>query len=166
MMLIRILNRVRPSLSRQLVLLWMNLKHSMYFRKSTFLLYLHIKKERDIILSWFCVVYTLYTVPNNYSGYLSNKLYHWKLTADDIPVLIITFYAPLGKGGILFCNCRSVGRSVGWLVCRSVCRPSVVRSISIDPSLDQYQTWFSGHMFKGQGQTTLLSPVCCPLYIF
>ena len=47
------------------------------------------------------------------------------------------------------------------------------------PSLDQYQCWcrdcakwkddpywFSGHMFKGQGQTTLLSPVCCPLYIF
>ena len=26
--------------------------------------------------------------------------------------------------------------------------------------------WFSGHIFKGQGQTTLLSPVCCPLYIF
>ena len=45
----------------------------------------------------------------------------------------------------------------------------------LTPSLDQYQTWcrccpqwvddpywFSGHMFKGQGQTTLLSLVCCP----
>ena len=49
----------------------------------------------------------------------------------------------------------------------------------LTPSLDQYQTcsrgcpqwvddhyWFSGHMFKGQGQSTLLSPVCCPLNIF
>ena len=35
------------------------------------------------------------------------------------------FYASLEKGGVLFCNCRSV--------CRSVCRPSVVRSISFDP---------------------------------
>ena len=25
----------------------------------------------------------------------------------------VTFYAPLEKGGILFCNCLSVGRSVG-----------------------------------------------------
>ena len=141
-------------------------------------------------------------------------------------------YAPLEKGGILFCNCRSVGRyvgrSVGMSVGRSVCRPSVVRSISFDPFtwsipnlvqglpsmsrwsplifrshvqrsrsnhsfqptvlsaqyllnplLDQYQTWyrgfpqwiddpywFSGHMFKGQGQTTLFSPLCCPLNIF
>ena len=42
-------------------------------------------------------------------------------------------------------------------------------------SLDQYQTRCRGcakkvddpgHMFKGQGQTTLLRPVCCPLYIF
>ena len=117
----------------------------------------------------------------------------------------------------------SVGRSVGV----SVCRPSVVRSISFDPfnwsipnlvqglhhmsiwalrilmsdverlrsnhsshptvlsaqylltpSLDQYQTWcrgcpqwvddpywFWGHLFKGQGQTTLLSPLCCLLSI-
>ena len=51
----------------------------------------------------------------------------------------------------------------------------VARSVSFD----QYQTWcrgspqwvddlywFSGHMFKGQGQTTLLSPICCPLNIF
>ena len=50
---------------------------------------------------------------------------------------------------------------------------------SLAPSLDQYQTWcrgcpqwvndpywFSGHMFKGHGQTTLLSQVCCLLNIF
>ena len=49
----------------------------------------------------------------------------------------------------------------------------------LTPSFDQYQTWcrgcpqwvddlywFSGHMFKGQGQTTLLSPLCCQLNIF
>ena len=87
-------------------------------------------------------------------------------------------YAPLEKGGILFCNCRSVGRPV----CRSVCR-SVDQVLSgqylLNPSLDQYHTlcrgcpqwvddpyWFSGHRIKGQGQTTLLSPVCCPLNIF
>ena len=127
------------------------------------------------------------------------------------------FYTPLKMGAYCF---ATVGRSV--------CRPSVVRTISFDPftwsipnlvqglpsmsrwslfifrsnvqrsrsnhssqptvlsaqylltpSLDQYQTWcracpqwvngpfwFSGQMFKGQGQTTLLSPLCCPLYIF
>ena len=44
----------------------------------------------------------------------------------------------------------------------------------LTPSLDQYQTWcrvanpywFSGNMFKGQGQTTHLSPLCCPFNIF
>ena len=49
----------------------------------------------------------------------------------------------------------------------------------LTPSLGQYQTWcrgcpqwvddpywFSGYMFKGQGQITLLSPLCCPLNIF
>ena len=55
--------------------------------------------------------------------------------------------------------------------------PSVLSAqYLLTPSLDQYQTWcmgcpqwvddpywFSGHMFKGQGQTTILSPVCCPL---
>ena len=55
----------------------------------------------------------------------------------------------------------------------------VVRSIFFNPSFDQYQNWcrgcpqwvddpywFSGHMLKGRGQTTLLSPLCCPLNIF
>ena len=36
-----------------------------------------------------------------------------------------SFLCPLEKGGILFCNCRSVGMSV--------CRPCVDRSISFDP---------------------------------
>ena len=67
--------------------------------------------------------------------------------------------------------CRSVGRSV--------CRPSVVRSLSFDPftwskpnlaqMLPSISRWFlliSGHIFKGQGQTTLLSPLLCPLNIF
>ena len=49
----------------------------------------------------------------------------------------------------------------------------------LTPSLDQYQNWcrgcpqwvddpywFSGHTFKGQGQTTLLNPLCCLLNIF
>ena len=58
--------------------------------------------------------------------------------------------------------------------------PSVLSAqYLLTPSLDQYQTWcrgcpqwvddpywFSGHMIKGQGQTTLLSPLCCPLNIF
>ena len=134
---------------------------------------------------------------------------------------------PLKKGAYCF---ATVGRSVDMVFGLSVCRLSVVRSISFDPftwsipilvqglcpisrwsllifrthvqrsrsnhssqptalsaqclltpswSLDQYQTWcrgcaqkeddsywFSGHMFKGRGQTTLFSQVCCPLYIF
>ena len=88
-------------------------------------------------------------------------------------ILRIFMPPPLEQGGVLFCNCRSVGRYVGL----SVCRPSVVRSISFDPfsipNLAQGLTqwvddpyWFSGHMFKGQSQTTLLSPLCCPLHIF
>ena len=63
-------------------------------------------------------------------------------------------YAPLEKGGILFCNCRSVGRSVDHVLSAQYL---------LTPSLDQYQTWcrgcpqwvydpywFSDHMFKGQ----------------
>ena len=41
---------------------------------------------------------------------------------------------------ILFCKCRSVGMSVGW----SVCRPSVVRSISFDPF-----TWSIPNLVQG-----------------
>ena len=132
---------------------------------------------------------------------------------------------PPEKGAYCF---ATAGRYVGRSVSRSVCRPSVVRSISFDPftwsllnlvqglhlmsiwsllifrshvqrsrskhslnpsvlsaqslltlSLDHYQTWcrgcaqwvdnlfwFSGHMFKGQGQSTILTPVWCPLNIF
>ena len=54
------------------------------------------------------------------------------------------FYAPLEKGGILFCNCRSVGMSVGRSVGRSVCRPCVVRSISFDPF-----NWSIPNLVKG-----------------
>ena len=72
----------------------------------------------------------------------------------------------------------SVGRSVGMSVCRSVDKVLSAHYL-LTPSLDQYQTWcrgcpqwvddpcwLSNHMFKGQGQTTLLSPLCCPLNIF
>ena len=76
----------------------------------------------------------------------------------------------------------SVGRYIERSVGPSIC-PSVDQVLSgqylLTPSLDQYQTWcrgcpqwvddpywFSGHMIKGQGQTTLLSPLCCPLNIF
>ena len=65
---------------------------------------------------------------------------------------------------------RSAGRSVDQVLSAQYL---------LIPSLDQYQTWcrscpqwvddpywFSGHMFKGQGQTTLLSPLCCQLNIF
>ena len=58
--------------------------------------------------------------------------------------------------------------------------PSVLSAqYLLTPSLDQYQTlfrgcpqwvddpcWFSGHMLKGQCQTTLHSPLCYPLNIF
>ena len=63
-------------------------------------------------------------------------------------------------------------------VCRSVDQVLSTQYL-LTPSLDKYQTccrgcpqlvddpyWFSGHMFKGQGLTTLLSPLCCPLNIF
>ena len=143
-----------------------------------------------------------------------------------VSFILIFLCPPWKRGYILFCNCWSVGRSVRQLVGRSVCKPSVVRSISFDPftwsipnlvqglssvsrwsllifrshvrrsrsnhsslptvlfaqylltpSLDQYITWcrgplwvddpfwFSGHMLEGQGQTTLLSPLCCSLNI-
>ena len=87
----------------------------------------------------------------------------------------LNFYAPLEKGGIFF---ATVGRYVRRSVCRSVDQVLSGQYL-LTPSLDQYQTWcrgcpqyiddpywFSGHMFKGQGQTTLLSPLCCPLNIF
>ena len=58
---------------------------------------------------------------------------------------------------------------VGMSVCRSVDQVLSAQYV-LTPSLDQYQTWcrgspnwvddpywFSGHLFKGQGQTTVLS---------
>ena len=71
---------------------------------------------------------------------------------------------PLKKGAYCFATVsRYVGRSVDQVLSGQYL---------FTPSLDQYQTWcrgcpqwvddpylFSGHMFKGQGQTTLLSPL-------
>ena len=88
-----------------------------------------------------------------------------------IKVLMFMLTGSLGrKGGILFCNCR--------LVCPSVDQVFSTQYL-LTPSHGQYQTlyrgcpqwvdnpyWFSGHMFKGQGQTTLLSPLSCPFNIF
>ena len=80
------------------------------------------------------------------------------------------FMPPLKMGGTLFCNYRSLCRSVEQVL---------YAQYLLTPSLDQYQTWcrgcphwvddpywFSGHMFKGQGQTTLLSPLRFTLNIF
>ena len=68
---------------------------------------------------------------------------HWTRSSEGNPAkhrhwfCVDYFYAPLEKGGILFCNCRSIGLSVGWYVGRyvslSICRPSDVLSISFDP---------------------------------
>ena len=77
---------------------------------------------------------------------------------------------PLKKGAYCFATVLqlSVGRSVDQVL-------SV--QYLLTHSLDQWQTWcrgcpqwlddpywFSGHMFKGQGQT-ILSPLCCLLNI-
>ena len=55
------------------------------------------------------------------------------------PILV----PPLKKGDILFCNCRSVGGSVGMSVCRSVDQVLSAQYL-LTPSLDQYQTWCRG----------------------
>ena len=48
--------------------------------------------------------------------------------------LFTIFMPPLKKGAYCFATVsRSVGMSVGRYVCLSVCRPSLVRSISFDP---------------------------------
>ena len=87
------------------------------------------------------------------------------------------FLCPPWKRGHIVLQ-LSVGRLVGMSVCRPVDQVLSAQYL-LTPSLDQYQTWcrgcaqkeddsywFSGHMFKGQGQTTLPSPVCCPLNFF
>ena len=79
----------------------------------------------------------------------------------------LSFYAPFEKGAYCF---ATVGRSVNQVLSAQYL---------LIPSLDQYQTWcrgspkwvddpywFSDHMFKGQGKTTLLSPLYCPLNFF
>ena len=70
------------------------------------------------------------------------------------------------KGGILFCNCRSVCPSVDQVL---------FTQYLLTPSIDQYPTWYrgcpqwvdvSGHMFKGQGQTTLEPSVLIVHFIY
>ena len=69
--------------------------------------------------------------------------------------------------------------SVGEYVGRSVYNQVLSAQYLLTPSLNKYQTWcrgcpqwvdvpywFSEHRFKGQGQTTLLSLLCCRLNIF
>ena len=68
--------------------------------------------------------------------------------ADNLIKPVVNFYAPLEKGNILFCNCRSVGISV--------CRPSVVRSISFDSF-----TWSIPNLVQG-----LPSMSRCSILIF
>ena len=78
---------------------------------------------------------------------------------------------PTSSSAVYQCN-------IGMSVCRSVDQVLSAQYL-LTPSLDQYQTWyrgspqwvddpywFSGHMFRGHGQATLLTPVCCPLSIF
>ena len=48
----------------------------------------------------------------------------------------VVYYAPREKGGILFCNCRSVGQSVDQVLSAQYL---------LTPSLDQYQTWCRGY---------------------
>ena len=82
---------------------------------------------------------------------------------------------PLKKGAYCY---AAVGRYVGRSVGRSVDQ-NLSAQYLLTPSFDQVQTWcrgcsqwdndldwLSGHMFKGQYQTTLLSPVCCPYLLF
>ena len=91
MLLIRICTQLDP-LSLNTACFVMNESETFYvISKINFSGLFAYKKRKDITLLLFGVVYAWYTVPNNYSGYLSNKLYYLKLMADDIPVLIITF---------------------------------------------------------------------------
>ena len=89
-----------------------------------------------------------------------------RIACDKTFLWVPLFLCPPWKGGILFCNCRSVNQVLS-------------AQYLLTPSLDQYQTWcrvcllrvddfywFSGHMFKVQGQTTLLSSLYCLLNIF
>ena len=70
--------------------------------------------------------------------------------------------------------------TVGWSVCRSVCRPSVVRSISVDPftwsipnfvpGLPSISRWslliFRSHVQKSESNHSFEPSVLSTLYIF
>ena len=135
----------------------------------------YVRSDREYMLTCsfffkFCIIQCIYLSITSFLNIYLQKIYiDWRrklhsINQRNLRVYNLHFYAPLEKGGILFCNCRSVGLSV--------CRPSVVRSISFDPFTWSIQNlvhglpfrvddpyWFSVHMFKGQGQTIFLSPV-------
>ena len=75
---------------------------------------------------------------------------------------------PLEKGGILFCNCLSVGRYVG----RSVDQVLSAQYL-LTPSLDQYQTWcrrypqliFKSHVQRSRSIHSFEPSVLSTLYI-
>ena len=82
---------------------------------------------------------------------------------------ISIFMPPLKKGAYCFAT-------VGWSACWSfglltkccplnIFWPLHLINIKLGAGV-ALNYWFSGHMFKSQGQTTLLSPLCCPLNIF
>ena len=106
------------------------------------------------------------------SGYVAsfymcilNKLYSFTFLCY-LHITRTQFLCPPWKRGHIVLQ-LSVGQYIG----RSVDQVLSAQYL-LTPSLDQYQTWcrgypqwvddpywFSGHMFKGQGQTILLSPV-------
>ena len=70
-----------------------------------------------------------------YKGILSCNSRALKIL--KIRVFSDNFYAPLEKGGILFCNCQ-------WWICRSVYNHVWSAQYLLTPSLDKYQTWCRG----------------------
>ena len=141
----------------------------------------HVRSDREYMLTCalffkFCIIQCIYLSITSFLNIYLQKIHiDWRrklhsINQRKLSVYYLHFYAPLEKGGILFCNCRSFWWSVDQVL-------SAQYLLTLP--LDQYQTWcrgcpqwvdnhylFSGHMFKGQGQTTLLSPLCCPLNIF
>ena len=134
----------------------------------------YVRSDREYMLTCafffkFCITQCIYlSITSFLNNYLQKNYIDWRrklhsINQRKLRVYNLHFYAPLEKGGILFWNCRSVGQSVDQVLSTQYL---------LTPSLDQYQTWFkgcpqwvddpywfSGHMFKGQGQTTLSSPV-------
>ena len=86
-------------------------------------------------------------------------LYHNRIIRFDILTSnnFLQFLCPPWKRGHIVLQ-LSVGMSVCLVQYQTWCRGC--------PQWVNNPYWFSGHMFKGQGQTTLLSPLCCLLNIF